>query len=447
MSIHSYPEYLNEGVIYQINLRAFTPEGTLNAAAKLLPHIKGIGADIVYLCPCFGADADEDIAGWSDRQRASKLNNPQNPYRISDYYNVDPEYGANDDLKAFVAAAHELDLKVILDLVYFHCGPSAVFLDEHPDFIVRDAEGKPDVGQWRFPKLNFASEGLREYLTRNMELFVRDFGVDGYRCDVGDGVPLDFWAQAKARIDAIRPGLMMLNEGSKPDYIDVFDLNYGWFFCSEFRACVEEGKPASSFVESHMSYSQNHLQGSFNSVAMLENHDFVNDDYDHRLESRIGHAAMDLGFALNYTLPNVPFIYNGTEVADTNRHSIWGNRFHGANLVIDWQNALTKPGAERLKLIRTLSALRHTMPVLGMKGSLAFASASDEHILAYKRELEGDRIAVIANLSGEEVSAVTELTSFEIDPIMLRGATVSLNGPEGKLAAILKPYGFAIIEF
>ncbi|MGN1128846.1 MAG: alpha-amylase family glycosyl hydrolase, partial [Candidatus Flemingiibacterium sp.] len=149
-------KYLERGIIYQINLRSFTNEGTLNAAAKLLPHIRKF-ADIVYLCPCFVQDDDENREFWSDRTKASKLENPLNPYRISDYYNVDPEYGTGEDLKNFVAAAHEVGLRVILDLVYFHCGPNAVFINNHPDFIVRDADGKPDMGQWHYPKLNFGS--------------------------------------------------------------------------------------------------------------------------------------------------------------------------------------------------------------------------------------------------------------------------------------------------
>ena len=78
------PDVLEHGVIYQINLRAFTPEGTLNAAAKMLPHLREIGADIVYLCPVVCADGSADVAGWSDRQRASGFLNPKNPYRIAD---------------------------------------------------------------------------------------------------------------------------------------------------------------------------------------------------------------------------------------------------------------------------------------------------------------------------------------------------------------------------
>ena len=120
MAVHTPAPYLERGVIYQINPRAFTNEGTLSAAAEMLPHLADIGVDIVYLCPIFTADPDERDEFWSPRTKASKLNNPKNPYRISDYYSIDPEYGTIDDLTDFTARAHENGMRVILDLVYYH---------------------------------------------------------------------------------------------------------------------------------------------------------------------------------------------------------------------------------------------------------------------------------------------------------------------------------------
>ena len=437
-------DVLKTGVVYQINLRAFTPEGTLAAAEKLLPHIRSLGADIVYLCACATSDRDADRAGWSDRQRASGLNNPCNPYRISDYDSIDPEYGDMEDLKRFVAAAHEVGLRVLLDLVYFHCGPNAVFLAEHPDFIVRNPDGTPALGSWRFPQLNFGSSELREYLMRNMELFVRDCDVDGFRCDVGDGVPLDFWAEACARIDALKPGLVMINEGVNAAYLDVFDLNYGWYLREAFVACVEGKQPAGVIAEAQLAYSREHLRGTWRSIALLENHDTVNDDYRNRLEKRIGKRAMDAGLVINYTLPNVPFLYNGTEVCDTNRHSIWGNRFHGANLVIDWQNALTADGMDRIALLRLLAQLRHNVPALGMEGALAFAQTKDAQVLTYFRETAGQRCLVAVNLSDEPVCAQVAAGASACEALLVRGAEARWN--DKGLSMALEPWGFAVLE-
>ena len=444
MSVRNMAEVLKNGVIYQINLRAFTPEGTLRAAEKLLPHIRSIGVDIVYLCACSTADRDEDRAGWSDRQRASGMNNPCNPYRISDYDAIDPEYGDMEDMRRFVAAAHAVGLRVLLDLVYFHCGPNAVFLQEHPDFIVRNPDGTPALGRWRFPQLNFELPALREYLMRNMEFFVRDCGVDGYRCDVGDAVPLDFWAEACARIDALKPGLVMINEGVDAAYLDVFDLNYGWYLREAFLACVEGKQPAEVIAETQIKYSKEHLQGTWRSIALLENHDTVSDDYDNRMEQRIGKRAMDAGLVINYTLPNVPFLYCGTEVCDTNRHSLWGNPFHGANLVIDWQNALTADGVDRMALLRLLAQLRHSIPALGMDGALAFAKTGNAQVLGYFREKAGQRCLVAVNLSDEKAYSTVAAEASTAEALLARGVEAELN--EGNVNLALEPWGFALME-
>ena len=444
MSVRNMAEVLKNGVIYQINLRAFTPEGTLRAAEKLLPHIRSIGVDIVYLCACSTADRDEDRAGWSDRQRASGMNNPCNPYRISDYDAIDPEYGDMEDMRRFVETAHGVGLRVLLDLVYFHCGPNAVFLAEHPDFIVRNPDGTPALGSWRFPQLNFELPALREYLMRNMEFFVRDCGVDGYRCDVGDAVPLDFWAEACARIDALKPGLVMINEGVDAAYLDVFDLNYGWYLREAFLACVEGKQPAEVIAETQIKYSKEHLQGTWRSIALLENHDTVSDDYDNRMEQRIGKRAMDAGLVINYTLPNVPFLYCGTEVCDTNRHSLWGNRFHGANLVIDWQNALTADGVDRMALLRLLAQLRHSIPALGMDGALAFAKTGNAQVLGYFREKAGQRCLVAVNLSDEKAYSTVAAEASAAEALLARDVEAELN--EGNVNLALEPWGFALME-
>lgn len=450
-TIRKPADYLESGYIYQIQLRSFTPEGTLNSAEKMLPYIKSIGAAVVYLCPCFGTDDDPDVAGWSDRQRKSGVNNAQNPYRISDYFNIDPEYGTMDDLKSFVAAAHALDLKVILDLVYFHCGPRAVFLAEHPEFIIRDEDGKPALGQWRFPKLNYDSAELREYMWQNMELYVRDCDVDGYRCDVGAAVPLDFWMEGRRRIDAIKPDLMMLCEGTDPNYLAAFDLNYSWMPRGEIYNCVANGAPASNVSDTLEKFNREHLQNTYHSILLLENHDTANDDYENRLEKRIGNAAMDAAFVTHFLMPNVPFVYNGTEVCDTNRHSIWASRTHGANLTIDWQNALTAEGKARMKLISTLAMLRRNIPVLGLYGAINYANSGCDSVLAYVRsagENSSDerKIAVLVNLSGEGKSASTDIRADSIGPVLLHGAAVSVSSESGCICAALEPFGYAVVD-
>ena len=180
-----------------------------------MPKLAELGVDILYLTPIFVSDDDPDPKGWSPHQRASGIGNPRNPYRMKDYYNVDPEYGTNDDLKEFVATAHQLKMRVMLDMVFLHCGPNAVFLKENPDFVKRDEDGKILCESWGFPKVNHENPELREYLLKNMEYWVTDFDVDGFRADVSHRVPMPFWNAARERLEKIRPDIIMLAEGGR----------------------------------------------------------------------------------------------------------------------------------------------------------------------------------------------------------------------------------------
>ena len=383
------PEWITKGVIYQIQPRAFTPEGTLKAAAARLPKVAELGATIVYLCPVFVADDDPDPRGWSPRQVKSGLNNPRNPYRIKDYYHVDPEYGTDADLKAFVAAAHQLRLRVMLDMVYLHCGPRAVFLADHPDFIKRDKDGKPVTAAWHFPALNLANPALREYLWKNMEYWVREFDVDGFRCDVADGIPLDFWVTARERLEKIRPDVAMLAEGTrKEDQLKAFDLDYGWKFtwddAAKVRATWEK-------------LQAERPRGGARFARFIDNHDYANDAYDNRLEKAWGARRVSAVLVALFTLDGVPFLYNGQEVADAARHSIYGR------LPVDWPNGDTPAGKARFAFCQKLCAMRRAKPALTSGEVVWLDNNAPGAVLSYLRHSGGEQILTVVNLADRPV--------------------------------------------
>lgn len=430
------PAYLRDAVVYQINLRAFTLEGTLKAAERLLPHIASLGADVVYLCPVTLADEDPRREFWSDRQKKSGLENPKNIYRVKDYYAVDPEYGTDDDLKSFVAAAHKLDLRVILDLVYYHCGPTAVFLEEHPDFVVREADGAVKNGLWHFPELNFKSPALREYLWKNMEYFVRDFDVDGYRCDVAGAVPLDFWEEGRRRIDALKPDLIMLaeNDGVVPEQRAAFDFSYGCFLWMA-PAVLKGEKPASTLRSGMETQAAKTLSGS-RFLYGFDNHDIANDQYDERLEKLIPAEKTEAAFALSFALDGVPFLYNGQEVADSRRHSIFGNRFFGKNLVVDWAEAVTPAGKRRMEFLQKLIAFRRAHSAL-TEGKVAWLdNAAPDALLTFRREAKKETLFVAVNLGDTERTVPGAGKT-----VLLASEKAGLNG---RAEAVLPPFGFLI---
>lgn len=429
-----------KSVIYQVHLPIFTQGGTLESARRMLPHIASLGVDIVYLCPVVEADDDMDMRFWSKRQKASKTGNPKNPYRIKNYFKIDPQYGEDKDLKSFVDTAHKLGLKVLLDLVYYHCGPTATFIKEHPDFVVRDENGNVKNGRWNFPELNFKSKGLREHLWKNMEYFIREFDVDGYRTDVEPSVPADFWAEGYKRIKKIKPDVIMVAEGERADaQVDAYDLNYSFKWQNTIAAVFDGKKPASA-LPSLWQEQHDHFVSGARVMRALDNHDTASDSYDARYEKRWGHKGFDAVLVLNFTMDGVPMIYNGNEISDTSNLCMFSNRFHG-KYAIDWSNALTDYGKERLDFIKKLCSIRHNNPALYSGQTTWLKNDNPDNILTFTRNCQKQNIFVAINVSKKDASFKNPLKSSDFKEILNRGASFS----DGKIT--IKPYGFIVCQY
>ncbi len=426
------PKWITRGVMYQLQPRAFTPEGTLKAATARLPKLAEMGVDIIYMCPVFVSDDDPNREGWSPRQKKSKMNNPRNPYRMKDYYHVDPEYGTDADLKEFIAEAHRLGIRVLLDMVYLHCGPTAVFLEEHPNFVKRDKDGKVSVAGWGFPAINMANPELREYLWKNMEYWVREFDADGFRCDVADGVPLDFWETARERLDKIRPDICMLAEGTRrEDQLKAFDLDYGWGF---------QWTNAAKIRTTWTKIRDQRPRGGAKFIRFIDNHDIANDSYEHRIEERWGARRVEATLVALFTLDGVPMLYNGQEVADTARHSIFGR------MPLDWSAGETPKGKARFAFCKSLCAMRHGERAL-TDGSLTWLdNDAPESVLSFLRTLDDQQVLAVVNLSGKEVEVQVSLPAEatpELKPLLVKGAKLGAT-KDGKIAFTLEGCSFYV---
>ncbi len=439
------PDFLRNATIYQLFLRPFMVEGTLRAAQKMLPHLARIGIDIIYLCPICLQDDDMRPEFWSKRQKESGLNNPQNPYRIKDFFAIDPEYGTEEDLHAFLAESHALGMRVILDLVYFHCGPTAVFIEEHPDFLKRDANGKV-MGEWNFPMLNFDSAGLREYLWSNMEYFLRKFQVDGYRCDVAGGIPLDFWEEGRRRMEAVNPEAILISEADRiEDQLAAFDLNYGFAWEYGVIHLFNREKPAADLRDRWTTMRAERPVGT-RFLRTLDNHDIAHDCGAKRHETAWGRRGVEAALVINFTMDGVPFLYNGQEIGDATQHSIYGNREHGPRLMIDWSLALSEEGQERMNLIRSLTTLRRTLPALTGMDVRWIENDRPAEVLSYLREAEGQTLLVVINTSQQPLSVSLELpgnTTFLKTHLQYGSEMRQINGTT---TAALLPYGYLLRE-
>lgn len=433
----------NHLTIYQMALRTFTPSGTLTAATDLLPHVSSLGADIVYLCPVFKAESDPDLTTWSERQIASGTNNPKNPYKMYDYFHVDEEYGTDGDLKEFVNEAHRLGLKVLFDLVYLHCGKGAVFVKDHPDFIIRNEDSSPLVGeQWPFARLNYQSAGLREYLFSNIEYFIRDFGVDGFRCDVGDKVPLDFWEDSFARARIIKPDLITLNEGKNPEYLSSGAFN--WCYSSAWRKKIQGLFRGNIGVEDFRAYclTERNIYGDNvkRCTRCIDNHDTASDVGLDRNEKIMTSRGVDAALAVIYTYDGIPFLWNGVEFCDDSENSMFSNRFYGKRSAMDWSRAFTEKGEKRLDLIRRLHDLHHGSPSITKGYAEWLENSCPDDVISYRKRFGEETLTVIVNAKNKPLSVSV---NAEIDSKYVCLGSGGLIG-NGKID--FEPYGYLITK-
>lgn len=215
-----HPAWSKDAVLYQINTRQFTPEGTFRAAERELPRLKTLGVDILWLMP---------VHPIGEKNRKGTLGSP---YSVRDYYGVNPEFGTLDDLKHFVDAAHAQGMYVILDWVANHTAWDNPMVAEHPEWYARDWKGDFHPTPWwdwsDIINLDYRQPGLRKYMTEAMAYWVRDVGVDGYRCDVAGFVPVDFWDNLRGELDAIKPVFMLAEWESRDLHAKAFDATYAW---------------------------------------------------------------------------------------------------------------------------------------------------------------------------------------------------------------------------
>jgi len=214
------PEWSKDAVIYQINTRQYSQSGTFKAVEQDLARIKSLGVDILWFMP---------IHPIGEVKRKGSMGSP---YAVKDFQAVNTDLGTLEDFKSLVDAAHAMDMKVIIDWVANHTAWDNALMTEHPDWYTRNEKGEmqhpPETDWYDVADLDYSKQGLRDYMTESLLYWVRDVGVDGYRCDVAGMVPTDFWNSVRPKLDAIKP-VFMLAEWQDPELHEkAFDASYAW---------------------------------------------------------------------------------------------------------------------------------------------------------------------------------------------------------------------------
>jgi cyclomaltodextrinase / maltogenic alpha-amylase / neopullulanase len=371
------PDWVRDGVIYEIYPRAFSQQGNFNAITTRLDELKDLGVTILWLMPIHPIG------------REKKKGTIGSPYAVRDYYAINPDYGTADDLKRLVREAHARGLKVIIDIVANHTSWDSVLM-KHPEFYKRDEKGNITYPYdwYDIAALNYGNQQLRGYMIELLKYWLREFDLDGFRCDVAGEVPTDFWESARVELEKIKPDIVMLAEAHKAELqVKAFDLDYSWPLHSALTKVLQGQAPASTLRDEWEKEVREWPKGALH-MRFSDNHD------ERRAIARFGEPAALAASAFVFTLDGVPMIYNGMEIGDTTES---GAPALFEKLPIFWAFAERRP--EFRKFYKEMIARRRASRAL-RRGTLEWVKNSDEsRVVSFVRRAEGEEVLVTINFS------------------------------------------------
>jgi len=416
------PEWLRDAVIYEVFPRAFSPSGDFNGVTAQLDRLKDLGVTVIWLMP---------IHPMGKLKAKGALGSP---YAVRDYDAINPDYGTGDDLKRLVAAAHKRGIKVFIDLVANHTSWDTALIEKHPDWFTHNSAGQivPPNPDWvDVADLDWSKPALREYMSGMMVRWLKDFGLDGFRCDYASGVPIDFWESVRPALDRVRPGLAFLAESDDPALLTkAFDIDYAWDFYHAMSDALAGRAPASTVREVWERAAAAYPRGALR-LRFSDNHDQL------RATGQAGLPAALAASAVMFTLDGVPLLYNGMEVGDTTE-SAAPALFE--RMPISWGMAERRPQVN--SYYRALAKLRRAHPAF-TRGTVRWLRNSDEQrVLTYERTAGDESLVVAVNLSSQPYSGLVDAGAGEYRDITPEGAQRTAALP----AVFLAPWEFQVFR-
>ena len=418
---NGHPSWIMQGNIYEVNVRQYTPEGTLRAFAKHLDRLKAMGVQTVWFMP---------INPISKVDRKGSLGSY---YAVSDYTALNPEYGTLADFKQTVQQIHSKGMKVIIDWVPNHTGADNRWLTEQPDFFVKDSAGKAATAfDWADTKqLNYKNPVLQDSMIAAMKFWVSNTDIDGFRCDVAWNVPADFWQKCIPQIKSMK-SMFMLAEGDSA-YLPQsgFDAVYPWHMFKMMEKVAKGDRPAvgldSIVQENNSMYPAGTIQMYFTS-----NHD---ENSWNNADFGTFPGAVHAPFAVfSQTMVNsVPLIYGGQEEPVLRALKFFD------------KDPMTFGKLQRASFYKTLLLLRKRNAALAADASFKKVSVgNDKAVYAFVREKGKDKVLVVLNLSANTQPVVLK------DKVLFGSAYNVFKGTKELLGSkgwSMLPWGYAVYEY
>lgn len=374
-------------------------KGSLRGIIEHFDYIRELGVDILYMTPVFRSDS-------------------VHKYNISDYYQIDPAFGDQEDLKELVKLAHGAGMYVILDGVFNHTGidffafrdirekqEASAYLDWYyiESFpLVTEWGKRPSYKTFSYagymPKVNLGNREAADYFINVAAYWIRECDIDGWRLDVADEIGHGFWKRFRREIKAVKKDALVVGEiwHYAGDFLegDEWDsvMNYPFYDSVVDLVAKEEAAP-SDFLG-----NRNFVKGNLNKGLEGYLWNFI-DSHD---TARFLHSAgnnirkQELAAAIQLLLPGMPMIYYGDEVGmeggpdpDCRRGMLWDE---------------SRQNRECLAYYRRLIGLRHACPGL-TKGRMVKEYADDDNgILYMERSWQGQSLFLVLHVRKGDIA-------------------------------------------
>jgi glycosidase len=372
------PEWSYNSTIYEANIRQYTPEGTFAAFEKHLPKIKEMGIEIIWLMP---------IHPIGEKNRKGTLGSY---YSVKDYKGINPNFGTKEDFKRLVDKIHELDMFIIIDWVANHTAWDHHWTVTNKNFYTLDSLGNfvPPVPDWSdVIDLNYENIDLHLAMIDALKYWVKEFDIDGYRCDVAAMVPNDFWNKARKELDKIKP-VFMLAEAHEPElHKNGFDMTYNWQLKDLMNDYAKE-KVSIEDIKKHFNVDEKEYPANAFRMTFTTNHD--ENSWNGTVFERLGRLAEPFTVLIS-TASGMPLVYSGQEAGMDKALEFFEKD------EIEWKDHKKREIFTKIfKVKKSNKALWN-----GEKGGeMNFINVSDnKNVLSFYREKENDKIVVVLNLS------------------------------------------------
>ena len=317
-------------------------------------------------------------------------------YAVSDFTKINPEFGTIEDFRNLVKTAHANGMFVILDWVPNHTGWDHVWIKNNPDYYTKDKKGNithPKDTDWTdVADLDYDNKAMRKEMIADMQYWLKDEGIDGFRCDVAGSVPTDFWEEAIPQLRKTKD-IFMLAEAWEPELFkkDLFDMGYAWDGHHLMNHIAQGKKKASDYYkyldERNAKYEADDILMNF-----ITNHD--ENSWNGTIKERMGDAAPAL-LALQYMTTGMPLIYSGMEYDMSHRLKFFE------------KDSISKKKGNMWPLLGKLGTMKNYNPALSesnIGAKMERVDTKNKNILLFSREHNGSEVSYLANLSDKEQS-------------------------------------------